>query len=208
MRMMIGNEVCVFLKKDYMSTIGDIFGILVEVTDDSLYIQSLDENKAQVFAVPRENIAYCTTGELPTSTRQVLRTQPTAVEVPQPQPQPQQSIIECLNVYINDQQVTSIPVPPTFPVHEWNEKILRAIMGNPEVKQALAGKIQKEIEYSPGEVYITVGNIVPPSQMPDAIDENVFTMGGQPTTDFLGPMQMAQRLSKVGSGGKDGQTEV
>ncbi|KKM89099.1 hypothetical protein LCGC14_1252100 [marine sediment metagenome] len=214
MRLMIGNEIWVFLKKEYL---GDIFGLLIEVTDDSLYVQSLDESRIHISVVPRENVAYCTTDKFPQDERHIVRGRTTAVhseseqvETPDPQAQPQQkqSVIDRLNVYVNKQQVASIPVPPTFPIHEWNENILRVIMGNPEVKASLAGKVQKEIEYYPGEVYITIENIVPPSQMPDVLNENTFQMGGQPTTEFLNPVQMAQRLSKVGNGGNDGETKV
>lgn len=218
MRLMIGNEIWVFLKKEYInSTFGDIIGILIEVTDDSLYVQSLDESCTRIFAIPRENVAYCTTDEFLKAERNIVRGQPTVghapsaseqQEAPVQQGQQQEPVIDRLNVYVNKQQVASIPVPPTFPIHEWNENILRVIMGNPEVKASLAGKVQKEIEYYPGEVYITIENIVPPSQMPDVLNENTFQMGGQPTTEFLNPVQMAQRLSKVGNGGNDGETKV
>lgn len=220
MRLMIGNEIWVFLKKEYINnTFGDILGLLIEVTDDSLYVQSLDESRTHIFVIPRENVAYCTTDEFPKAERNIARGQPTVGHAPssyeqqeapvqQEQPQQQEPVIDRLNVYVNKQKVVSIPVPPTFPIHEWSEKILRAIMGNPEVKASLAGKVQKEIEYSPGEVYITIEDVVPPSQMPDALSENTFQMGGQPTTEFLNPLQMAQRLSKVGNGGNDGETKV
>ena len=218
---MIGNEIWVFLKKEYLGNNGDIFGLLIEVTDDSLYVQSLDESRIHISVVPRENVAYCTTDKFPQDERHIVRGRTTAVPsapvedpapIPQMQLQQEQTpVIDRLNVYVNKQQVASIPVPPTFPIHEWSEKILRAIMGNPEVKASLAGKVQKEIEYSPGEVYITIDNVVPPSQMPEVLNENTFAMGGQPTTEFLNPVQMAQRLSKVGkvgNGGNDGETKV
>jgi hypothetical protein len=205
MQKLIGNEVWIFLKKESINmNFGDIFGLMTDADDDSLYVQSFDKDNIKIYAVPRENVAFCTTHEPLQSERQVIVNSPTVPVETKTTPQQQQDpIIDRLNVYVNKLQVASLPIPPTFPVHEWNEKILRAIMGNPEVKQALAGKIQNSIEYYPGEVYISIDEVVPPSQMPEQPqDQNTFSMGGSPTTEYLNPSQMAQRLSQTGRGGK------
>ncbi len=211
MREIIGNTVEVFLKRRYDEAKDNIMGLLVDVTDRTLYVQSCAE---RVFAIPRENVEFCTTDALPPKSRQFVNDvlprrgpppapDPNAPPVNTTKSREEAKIIDRLNVYINSEHLASIPIPPTFPIEQWNDKIMRVIMGNPDVKTAVAGKIQKSIEYFPGEVYIEVEMVEPPSQMPEIEPQqgaNTFAMGGSPATEYLNPSQMVARLNKVARG--------
>lgn len=211
MKRIIGNKVKVFLKGSEKCTAGDIYGLLIDVTEDNLYVQGHPENP-DIFVIPRENVCFCTTHGLPSDERQVVTTS-SHHQMPRSQPQsrPQETrpirvdepvhAIDRLRVFVNEEMIAEIPVPPTFPIAQWNDKIMKVISGNPDVRSSLAGKIQRGLEYYPGEVYIEVEAVEPPSQIPESSHvPNSFSMGGSPITTNLNPSQMAARLNKVVSG--------
>lgn len=211
MHKIIGNEVTIFLKGSE-NILGDMSGVLLDVSEEGLYIQEAHGGKT--FIIPRDNISYVTTDKI-FPQRQILGddAQQQYQEVPQePQYQePVPSSIDKLTVYVNKQHVATIPIPPTFRVDVWNENILRVLMGNPEVQNAIAGKVQKGLEYYPGEVYIEVAGLTPPSQMPDHSPgyQTSFSMGGSPVEQYLSPLQMAARLNNAVKRGKgDGKADV
>ena len=221
MKRIIGNEIWVFLKSSN-SPSGDIFGLLIDVTDDSLYVQCLGLDNQEIYIISQNNVKYCTTKYLPTAGRVIAKT---IISVPQENINEEKEELkhpECLDVFINDNMVASIPVPPTFNLSVWNDNIVRVILGNPDVKSLLAGKIQKSIEYYPGEVYIqiteeeeewkeeTQDDTILNKQMENQ-NQNTFVMGGgDAATQFLNPSQMVSRLnSAVRRGKKNGnQTKV
>lgn len=215
MHKIIGNEVTIFLKGTD-SILGDITGVLLDVSEDSLYIQESPGGKT--FVVPRDNVSYSTTDkvatEIPLLRQDHVHTAPQEYQEAPQEPQyqePVQSPIDKLNVYVNKKHIASIPIPPTFRVDVWNENILRVLMGNPEVQNALAGKVQKGLEYFPGEVYIEVAGLTPPSQMPDNTPgyQTDFSMAGGPAEQYLSPLQMAARLNSVVKRGQgDGDTNL
>ena len=212
MREIVGNNVEIFLKGRRSDAGDNLSGLLIEVTDRTVYIQAGSE---RVVVIPRENIEYCITDSLPPKSREFIgsvmprnnKTPATPERNKAPDPLMSQALkdakpeeITRLDVFINNEIVAGIPIPPTFPVKEWNDKIMRVIMGNPNVKMFLAGKIQKQIEYRPGRVYIEVEEVVPPSQIPEVVGgnyENTFSMGASPSAEFLNPSQMVSRLNKV-----------
>jgi hypothetical protein len=209
MKRIVGNEVGVFLK----SSIGsdwDIFGILIDVTEDSLYIQCSDTNSPEIYIVPRDNVKYCTTKYLPSVERIISKTtvnsQPEIVCETKEEKQP-----DSLDVYINSNMIAKIPVPPTFNLSVCSDDIIRIIMGNPEVILSLGGKMQKSLEYYPGKVYIEVDeeNIeqIVDKQIVDTKENisnnrNTFVMSGDAATQFLNPSQMISRLNAAANRGK------
>jgi hypothetical protein len=214
MREIIGNNIVVFLKRKYDETKDNIAGLLVEVTDRTLYVQTSSE-VPRIFAIPKENVEFCTTDSLPPKTRQFVNdtvklggpsriqkqiTSNTSSDVIIEKPR--KAVINRLNTFVNGDCIASIPIPPTFPVDQWNDKIMKVVMGNPEVRSAVTGKVQKSIEYFPGEVYIEIDEVVPPSQIPE-IGSNTFEMDGSPITENLNPSQMIGRLNKTVKGIKN-----
>lgn len=214
MREIVGNNIVVFLKRKCDETKDNINGLLVDVTDRTLYIQTSSE-APRIFAVPIENVEFCTTDSLPPKTRQFVNN---AVNLGIPSriqkqiatntssnsvvDQPKEVVIDRLNTYINGNCIASIPIPPTFPVDQWNDKIMKVVMGNPEVRAAVIGKVQKSIEYFPGEVYIEIDEVVPPSQVPET-GSNTFEMDGSPIAENLNPSQMVGRLNRTVRGIKN-----
>lgn len=181
MRKIIGNEICVFLK----TSDDDIVGLLVDVTEDELYLRDVSE-MSRLYIVPRENVKYCTTDVLPTSER----------TLPPPENRPQQNVTEenlrFLEVFVDGHPVANIPVHPTFRLDEWHDGIVQVVLGCPDVQVAVAGKVQKSIEYSPGKVYITTEGEVVQQE-----GQRAFVMGGSVANSFLNPSQMVSRLNKA-----------
>lgn len=218
MKKAIGSEVWVYLRSS-ANTVGDIFGLLVDVDDDSLYIQSFDTNNQIAYIIPRDNVKYCTTSVLPSANLAIDPGEPKSQQdatshiiqqAKQEEPKP-----DHIDVFVNKALVANIPVPPTFNLDVWNESIMRVIMGNPDMRAMLANRIQKSLEYWPGEVYIELTEEEPQELQPE-IEEpvgNSFSMtdGGQKdiTTKFVNPSQMITRLNAaVTRGKKHGETKV
>lgn len=217
MKKVIGNEVWVFLRSS-IGTIGDIFGLLVDVDDESLYVQNFDANNPTVFIVPRDNVKYCTTTSLPSTSLTLDAVEKQFRQEPIEHLQTKQEELkpQALNIYINKEHIASIPVPPTFNLETWNENIMRIIMGNPDIRIILANKIQKSVEYWPGEVYIELTDEDTSTELQqnnEQQDQNSFSMsngpGGDITTKFVNPSQMISRLNSVASRGrKNGENKV
>lgn len=203
MRKAIGSELGVFLKGNE-SDIPDMYGMLIDVTEDSLYIQGILSD-TRVYIIPRDNIYFCTTDTMPATDR-IL----TTTSAPHPQsitpPQNNPTTIYELAVYINDDFLVAIPIPPTFEVSQWHDGIMKVVFGHQDVQAALMGKVQKAINYLPGEVYIIVDEteaVPPPAPSTNASNTFVMGQGGNPSTQFVSPMDMAARLSNSVKRGKN-----
>ena len=219
MKRIVGNQVIVKLKeiqKEHKS----LSGVLIEVSEDSLYLQEMGESP-KLFVIPRENVLYCSTDHFPTTKRNVVLDQPrndTAVlnntgtqKVELNVQSEEDSDPNGIHVYVNGEYFTYIPTPPTIRLDAWNDNIVRVLANNAEVQHVLSGKVKKSVEYNPGEVYISIEELVPPSQMPDRspgyIDNSFSMNAGSPSTTFLSPSQMVSRLQNMSkrSGKKDGE---
>jgi hypothetical protein len=114
--------------------------------------------------------------------------------------------------------VADIPVPPTFNMQHCDENVLRVIWGNTDVQNALRGKEQKQLDYRPGEAYITttdnistqvhkdfeeqVNNIAEQNQQQNQTE---FSMGGPNNpvaTTYMNPSEMVNRLNGAVKRGK------
>ena len=168
MKKLIGNEIEVFLKGEYKN----FYGILIDITDESLYIQVNEK----IIIIPKNNVQYSTTYHIPSDTR----------------------MIECvsnnlseLHIYINGELLSTINVPNTVDLKTWNNEIMDIAMKCPDVSSFLSGKIQEKVEYSPGVMNI----IITKSQGP--VIQNSFSMG--PANNFLNPLEMVTRLNNAGN---------
>lgn len=199
MRELIGNHIGVVLKRGKRNTDCDLYGILVDVAESNLYIQSTDDYE-QIFVVPRNNVEYCVTNKMPAKTREFIEQSGAFTGQPDSYPDADEKdeYIEAIRVFINKDLVAEIAIPPTFPVDKWNDHIYGIVMRNHDVKVALAGKVQKAIEYFPGKVYIETSEVQPMSQLPDEQPyANTFSMGGDPAREYVNPSQMVARLNSM-----------
>jgi len=190
MRRVIGNYVRVMLKKSETSMARDLYGMLIDVSDDSLYVQCPEGS--DLFVIPKENVCYCITDSMPVADRHVIKSCQNEEATPVLQNK--------IDVFVNGELFTSIDVEPTIPISVWNESIARIIGGNPDVQHILHGKIKKEIKYEPGKVSFAVEDVPQPEQ------NNSFSVSlSSPTTTILSPGQMIERLNNVGRIIKDGK---
>jgi len=216
MKLLIGNEIEVYLKSTQGTTL-DIFGILVEATDGELYVQCANPSIAKVWVIPRENVKYCTTTSLTLDDKAVRTQAEVRIEQkPQSEPEPEAQKIKYdptkLKVYINKEFFIDIPVPPTFNLSNFSDDIMRVYMGNPDVHCYLANKIQKSIEYYPGEVYIEIEDIVPEEITDETVVSNkipnTFSMGGgKIATKYMDPKEVLAMLEN-GLKGKKYESKV
>jgi hypothetical protein len=186
MRKIIGNEIHIYLKES-VDNVPDIIGLLVDVTEDELYLRDIIEI-AKLYVVPRINIKYCITDCIPQEERTIrpeLSSATQTTKIPQN--------ISYLEVFVDEKVVASIPVPPTFILDEWHEGIMKVILGSQDVKAALIGRIQKSIEYLPGKVYITSED----DENFEKYGQKPFVMGGDVSSKFLSPTQMAAKLNNA-----------
>lgn len=203
MKKLIGNEIEVRLK-DSGET---ICGLLVMVEDTELYLQASDNDR--VFVVPRENVRYYVTNKIPSVSRVIDTNPQSQLQSQQTQSQqfsePVTSFGVGFRVRIDDQVVCQIPVPPTFDLDVWHDDIMRVAMGDPDVKVAMLGRIQKQVEYfapdEEGWAEVKFSTLVDENAMtqqvlpkPGGFNVN---MGGNPATEYLSPSQMVARMNKV-----------
>jgi hypothetical protein len=183
MKKIIGNEICVFLKTA-VDDVPDLSGLLVDVSEDELYIRDTDE-VSRLYIVPRDNIKYCTTDVLPTTERAMMVERPTT-DATKP---------NALEVFLDGNLIAQIPVHPTFKTEEFHDGIMQVVYGNPDVKCALNQRVQKSLEYFPGKVYIT-SEAVHDTQ---SEGQKPFVMGGYGniSNKFMNPSQMISRLNKT-----------
>ena len=71
MRKIIGNEISVFLKTSE-GELPDIYGLLIDVTEENLFVRG-DIHNPQVYIIPRENVNYCTTDNMPSTEQKVIQ---------------------------------------------------------------------------------------------------------------------------------------
>jgi hypothetical protein len=207
MKKLVGNVLEVYLKTEDEPLVG----ILVSVEDGELYIKA--DAGSKVFVIPRHNVSYYTTDRVPPATSRVIE-EPLrrATPIESLPSQPTEPTGLGFKVVIGDQVICQIPVPPTFKLDVWHEDIMRVAMGDPDVRSAMLGLVQKSVEYFPpddsgwAELRFTVD--VDESALTQQViprkTENTFSMGGNPTTEYLSPAQMAVRMNKSLKGDKDG----
>jgi hypothetical protein len=206
MKKIIGSEIKVYLK-----TSDTVVGILVDADENSMYVKSYDVSLDYgIFVVPRDNINYCTIRSLPVGkTTLTYREEeplltPQSFVKPEDPEQPMHTIQSpsFLNVYVNEQRVAHISVPPTFDLLRWNDNIMKVVLGNPDVRFYLANKVQKSISYDCGELYIEAEDAFvssPESNVENPLSDNTFSMGlgGNVATQFLNPAEMVTRLNSM-----------
>lgn len=174
----IKKNVVVYLKNE--SDDSAITGILMGLENKHVYIQV--ENN--MFIIPQENIKYYQT--------LVEEKQSVQQEVQAPKD-------TAIKVFINGEFFTVIPVPPTTDLSTANERVLKIIWGNPDVQSILRGRIQKALEYVPGEVNITLVEDQTPVPENQTNSQVSFSMGagGSPLTSYLNPSDMVGRLNSL-----------
>lgn len=207
MKILIGNEIDVYLKSSNCNTVPDVGGILIEVTDGELFVQGA--GTTMIWVIPRDNIKYCTILTMSTGDRIITKHEEQKKEISK-----QENNLQCeqfdtthLKVHVNGELIADIPVPPTFNMSRWHEGIMRTYMGNPDVMQFLVNKIQKSINYYPGKVYIEAEEeIVEENKSKESCAQNTFAMGADITTTYLTPTEMILRLDSLK--GKKNETKV
>ena len=178
----------------------EISGILVGIENGHVYIQS-HPGEDGLFVIPQENIKYYQTSEVSFADKQ-LGSAP-AVHPKEP---------EGLSVFVDAEFITTISVPPTFNLNVCTDDTLRVAWSNLDVKAALAGRIQKNIEYYPGVIKFNTDASAqgePTVAPPVSKDNNTFSMGGasSPTTSFLNPSDMVARLSNLKNRGNNNEQQ-
>lgn len=212
MKKIIGSEIRIYLKTSVSALLSDISGILVDVDEENMYVKSYDVGlEYGIFVVARDNINYCTIKSLvfekaPLNYQEEERAQHQSPSRPQYPPQeeravePQNLQMPHLDVYVNEQLIARIPVPPTFEMMRWSEDIMKVAMSNPDVRFYLSNRVQKSINYYPGELHVEIED--GPAQVQEnnePMPDNTFsmTMGGNVATQFLNPAEMVTRLNAM-----------
>lgn len=169
---MINKSVRVHLKNE--SHENAVSGIFAGIEHKHIYIQS----EYGMIVIPQENIKYY----------QFF-----------PEEEEQQKEIESIiKVFIDGNFLTNIIVPPTMNLSTASEEVLRTVWANVDVQSALRGKVQKSLEYAPGEVNIVLKDTPPPQETMQ--DDNSFSMGSSnsPLNAYLSPSEMVSRLQNAG----------
>jgi hypothetical protein len=201
MKKLIGSEIVVYLKSSD-SSLGDVFGLMIDTDDESIYLQGLGMTPSKIYAVPKCNVKYCTAAEAALHIDDSITTSRLIAE----KSMEREEIIQepasdnTLDVFVNKELIVSIPVPPTFKLAEFNDNIMKVIMGNPDVHYVLKDMVQESIDYYPGKVYINAKaiQVEPQGQYSQ---QNTFAMssGGPGSGDiskqFFNPSQMITRLN-------------
>lgn len=152
-------------------------GIFVGAEQKHVYLRS--ENN--MFVIPQDNIKYY----------QIQ------VEEEEKAPVQQQPRENAINVSVNGAFLTKILVPPGMNLASANEEVLRMIWANLDVQSALRGRVQKTLEYAPGEANIILADFKP--EQPQVQDDG-FSMGTgtSPVLNYLSPSEMVSRLQNAG----------
>lgn len=207
MERLIGSDVEVHLKSNDV-----ISGKLFDVEDSYVYVQ---RNIERFITIPKENIKYYVSRSFQnaTSVSNVESYQQPRMQHEEPMQKTGQ--ITELEVFVDDEFVTAIPVPPTFNLLKFNDSIMKVALGNPDVQAILSNRVQKAVEYSPGKImFFTSGDEdAAPVYNPVApTSPNTFAMGGvgngNPASAFVNPSQMVTRLNKITQEKKDEETEM
>jgi hypothetical protein len=157
----IGNTCRVVLKADERS----VTGILVDSDEHYDYVQS----ERSVFIIPRPNVLFYETDQLPKQSRVISAEQDKTV-----------------SVVIDDVTVTELRVPKST---NSNELMRQAYLCEP-VQRALIGKKQKVLECFDDAIIIRTS--------PKFEDATTFTPGSSnPVDHYLSAGEMATRLSGI-----------
>lgn len=171
MEHLINKSVLVHLKNE--SPENAVPGLFVGVEQKHVYLQA----EYGMLVIPQENIKYY----------QLF-----------PEEEQQKDVDSLIKVFIDGSFLTNIPVPPTMNLSSATEEVLKTVWANPDVQSALRGKVQKALEYAPGEVNIILKDAPTPPEVNQ--DNNSFSMGSSnnPLNTYLSPSEMVSRLQNAG----------
>lgn len=212
MEQLIGNKIYVSLKE------GDetISGLLIHVEEHYVYIQM--EKDSHMYVVPKANVRYYITDNLPGTSRILGPIAPVLAPIIHSVPEDTAPIQEprhhtpaaptprSITVFVNGDAIANIPVTPSLDLKQFTNDTMKIILGNPDVQAIIAGRVQKSIEYAEGKVYITTmreeeENVPDTSHESNGSPPNTFSMGGNPTQDYMSGQQMVSVLNKAASKG-------
>jgi hypothetical protein len=203
MQKAIGSEVDVFLKDD-ASESPSLYGILIDVTPDSIYLQTHGSvGGGRTYIVPRENIKFLSTDTMPVSNR--------VLPVGESREEEHESY-QKLNVYIDDKHITEITVSGDLDLSKWNEDMAKVVYNDKRVHNVLKNRVQLQIEYFIGEVYIKTRELAshPVSgQGATNTTPSTFVMGGSGSrvaTQYLNPSEMVFKLNSIKKGKDNDET--
>jgi len=191
-----GNRVVVHLKSGFSNSDNILSGVMIDIDNEYICLQGEDVHS--VYVIPKENISYYVSNVVPSGTNKVVKDVcDTGVSEPG-------NTFNRLDVFVNDEYVVSIPVPPTMNLEQWSNSIMTIVLENPDVRVVIDGKVQKSIEYAPGVVNIKVDDMGINNNAP-----NVFSMGSlSPVSSFMSPSQMVTRLQNSMRGKHNAQTDL
>jgi hypothetical protein len=159
-----------------------IDGLLLDIDDNYVYIQS---NKTYI--IPIKNVLFYSIDENVNNIEQTP------------------NIKNIINVSINGAFLTKIITPPELNLLSANEDVIKLIYANSNVQEALHNRVQKALEYAPGEAnIILLEESVEKIESVQDNNEDSFDMNktASPAYNYLSPTEMAQRLSNISKKGK------
>ena len=205
----IGDRISIILK-DKEQTI--IPGVLKDISNDFICVVS----DGCEYYIPEQNVNYgfCSVGAKNTksdnsvveedkttnadSNRLIVHASSQAVikEDKTTNADPNEYI---LSVYVNENLIEKIPVPPTFNLNSFHNDIYKTALGNPTVASYLQGRKQKTASYCPGELYIEVyvdndEPVIDNTEVPNTFSMDVADSSSDFTNAFLTPKQIVNRV--------------
>jgi len=207
MEQLIGNKVYVSLKNEDET----IAGLLIHVEEHYVYVQM--EGDSHMYVIPKANVKYYITDNLPGASRVLGPIVP--VQPPTPTPsQPAANVYtapevdapahRAITVFVNGDPIANIPVTPSLNLKQFTNDTMKIILSNPDVQAIIAGRKQKALEYAEGKVYITTAGEEEESVIVASNNDSppsTFSMGGNPAQDYMSGQQMVDILNKAATKG-------
>src|SRR5690606_30912166 len=128
-------------------------GILIDTDEQHVYLQN---NISNVVIVPVINIKYYTSD---------------SINVNVPKDNKLEEELDTINVLVDDELVSNIPVQSDLDISACNNRLLEFVWSDSAVKLALRGRVQKTLEYDIGEINIYTKEILDENSQ-----ENTFNM--------------------------------
>ena len=151
-----------------------LFGTLINFDDNYVYLQS-----NSILIIPVKNIMYFS-----------MNSEEGRVE------EPQEKQEKFINVFVNGEFLTKIQIADDISILNANDNLLKIVYANEDVQKALYNKVQKTLEYSPGEINIILSNDAEDNKK--VVDESFSMDGvGNPLSNYLTPSQMVSRLTNI-----------
>jgi hypothetical protein len=190
MKKLIGKSTDVFLKIDDEV----VSGVLFDIDDDCVYLQRA---AGVVITVPKSNIKYVASKNFEKNA---------ASEGIMPKEEglfgPDNDTFGLLEVFVDSMSVVKLIAPPSLDLSTYSDDIMRLVLSSSEVASSLSGKVQKSLEYAPGQVFITTSENSSVAESIQAPPSDGFSMtgngaGSDVMSSYLQPSQMVSRLNKV-----------